>query len=117
MIVTYSIYLIFLKVVNYRVSYTIAYITGIAVAYVLNKIFVFNTNNKLISIFLYPFIYFIQYLSSLLILWILVSQLRLRVELGPLVIGIISIPLTYWLNRLVFIGTQADYQDVVILKK
>ena len=44
--VTYFIYLLLLQVLNYQVSYTIAFVSGIAIAFLLNKLFVFKTDRK-----------------------------------------------------------------------
>ena len=87
-------------------SYTIAYVTGIGIAFLLNKIFVFKTHRGWKSVMVYPFVYFAQYLFGILVLWLIVSQLGLSVELGPLVVVVLTIPLTYWLSRLAFVGLE-----------
>ena len=56
---------------------------------------------------LYPFVYFAQYIFGMLLLWLVVSQLGLSVKLGPLIVVILTIPLTYWLSRLAFVGLES----------
>jgi putative flippase GtrA len=105
--VTYFIYLLLLQVLNYQVSYTIAFVSGIAIAFLLNKLFVFKTHRGWKTVMLYPFVYFAQYIFGMLLLWFVVGQLDLSVELGPLVVVILTIPLTYWLSRLAFVGLES----------
>jgi putative flippase GtrA len=102
--VTYVIYLLLLQVLNYQFSYAIAYVSGIAIGFLLNRLFVFETHRGWKSLALYPFIYLAQYLSGAMILWLVVGQMRVKTEVGPLVVVILTIPLTYWLSKLAFIG-------------
>jgi len=105
-IVSYSVYLICLRFINYQVSYTIAYVTGIIVAFILNKQFVFESSGKWRSIILFPIVYINQYLFGMFFLWLLISKLGMKVEFGPLVVAVLTIPLTYWLSALVFVGKK-----------
>lgn len=106
--VTYGIYLILLQTVNYQISYTIAYVTGIVLTFLLNRLFVFKVHQGWKSIMLYPLVYAFQYLFGMLVLWLGVSYLGLNVALGPMVVVILSIPLTYWLSKLVFVGHKSN---------
>lgn len=110
-IITYAIYLVLLQIINYQLSYTIAFVAGIMIAYFLNKVFVFKTHQGWKSVMLYPFVYFIQYLFGMLILWLLVSQTGLSVEFAPLVVVALSVPLTYWLTRFVFVGLERNKKE------
>lgn len=112
--ITYAIYLLLLQVISYQVSYTLAYVTGIAIAFLLNKIFVFKTHRGWKSVILYPLVYFAQYLLGILILWLVVDQLGLRAEFGPLAVIVLTIPLTYWLNRLVFVGIVSKTNNEIL---
>lgn len=102
--VTYVLYLLLLQILGYKASYTIAYVIGIAIAFLLNKRLVFKTHLGWKSVMLYPFVYLAQYLFGIMVLWLLVSQFGLMAELGPLAVVVLSIPLTYWLNKLAFEG-------------
>ncbi len=106
-VVTYVMYLLLLQVLSYQVSYTIAFVSGIAIAFLLNKLFVFKTHRGWQTVMLYPFVYFAQYIFGMLLLWLVVSQLGLSVKLGPLIVVILTIPLTYWLSRLAFVGLES----------
>jgi putative flippase GtrA len=111
-IVSYSVYLIGLQFFSYQVSYTIAYVTGIMVAFLLNKLFVFESSRKWSSIILFPVVYIAQYIFGIFFLWLLISQLGMKVELGPLVVAILTIPLTYWLSALVFVGKESNSKNL-----
>jgi putative flippase GtrA len=110
--VTYGIYLFLLQEVNYQISYTIAYVTGIVLTFLLNKLFVFKAHQGWKSLVLFPLVYVFQYLFGMLILWLGVRYLGLDVKFGPLVVVILSIPLTYLLSRLVFVGPERKANDV-----
>lgn len=107
---TYSTYLIMLQFVGYQVAFTLSYAFGIIVAYGLNRVFVFGSHRGWHSVLFFPFVYLIQYLASLAILWLWVKQLSMPVELAPLAAIAFTIPLTFVLSRLVF--TRADAKKV-----
>jgi putative flippase GtrA len=115
--VTYGIYLLLLQIVNYQISYTIAYVTGIVFTFVLNRLFVFKTHQGWKSLILFPLVYVFQYLFGMLILWLGVQYLSLDVKFGPLVVVILSIPLTYLLSKFVFVGHKTKSTSTKIVKK
>ena len=100
--VTYIIYVALLQILEYRLAYTVAYVVGILLSYSLNRAFVFRSHRGWSSVLLFPFVYLAQYLVSLAIVWIGVSNLGLPKLLAPPVAILISIPLTYLLSRFVF---------------
>lgn len=99
---TYAGYLVLLNFTGYKLAYSIAYIFGIALAFMVNRFFVFRTHRGWQSIMLFPFVYLAQYLASLAIVWICVDQLSLKKEVAPLIAVTITIPLTFMLSRFVF---------------
>lgn len=101
-VVTYLVYLLLLQIFSYTVAYSIAYAFGILLAFILNRYFVFQTSRGAKAAFLFPFIYLIQYLTSLLIIWLWVEKLDLNVMLAPLASIILTIPITYSLSKLLF---------------
>jgi putative flippase GtrA len=105
--ITYLIYLILLRVMNYQLSYTITYITGIILAFFLNRRFVFRTHRGWKSILLYPLVYVFQYLFGMLVLWFIVNQLAWSAKLGPLFVVVLSVPLTYLLSKFIFVGRES----------
>lgn len=100
--VTYGLYLLLLNVLAYQASYTIAYVTGIVLAFVLNRFFVFQSHRGLTSIILFPTVYLAQYLLNLIVVWLWVDRLHLSDKLAPLAAIALSVPVTYGLSRHVF---------------
>jgi len=99
---TYVIYLALLQFTGYRLAYTISYATGILLSYVINRVFVFRSHRGLASALLFPFVYLIQYLAGLVVLWVWVDKLGFAKAFAPLIAIIATIPLTYLLSRYVF---------------
>ncbi|MEO8779684.1 MAG: GtrA family protein [Rhodanobacter sp.] len=100
--VTYAVYLGLLGVLGYKIAYSIAYVVGIVLAFLINRLFVFQTHRGWRSMVLFPFVYLAQYLVSLAVLWAWVEHLHMSSKLAPLIAIVITIPLTFVLSRLVF---------------
>lgn len=100
--VTYAAYLSLVKITDYRTAFTLAYVFGIALAFVINRLFVFQTHRGWRSVIMFPFVYLIQYLASIAIVWLWVEKLNLPKEVAPLTAIVVTIPLTFVLSRLVF---------------
>lgn len=101
--VTYVIYIGLLKFVSYQVSYTIAYVSGIAFSYILNRSFVFRNHRGTLSILLYPFVYLIQYVIGIALLWLCIDKASMSDVIAPLIVIATTMPITYSLSRIVFI--------------
>ncbi|MEE4820199.1 GtrA family protein [Pseudomonas alliivorans] len=99
---TYGLYLVLLTFLSYNVSYTLSYLTGILLAYTLNRFFVFKSHQGMRSIILLPLIYLVQYCLSLAILWCWVEKLELDARLAPLVAIALTLPVTFALSKLAF---------------
>jgi putative flippase GtrA len=99
---TYGIYLILLIALPYKASYTISYLIGIILAYILNRFFVFNSHRGMQSALLLPLIYGFQYVLSMLILWCWVEKFGLDEKLAPLAAIIMTIPITYLFSKFAF---------------
>lgn len=99
---TYALYLMLLNIINYKASYTITYIFGIFLSYILNRYFVFKSTTGSRSILLYPLVYVAQYLTSMGILWLWVDYLHLNEKAAPLIAILITIPITYLLSKAIF---------------
>lgn len=111
--VTYVVYLLLLRVIDYRIAYTAAYVAGILLAYALNRVFVFRTHRGLSSMLLFPLVYVMQYLVSLAAVWIWVDWLELAKALAPLMAIVITVPLTYFFSKLIFVRKERSKDDGV----
>lgn len=99
---TYVLYLLLIRLLPYRTSYTIAFIAGIALAYGLNRFFVFRSKGGLSTVTLFPAVYLLQYLLGLGIVSFWIETLGWYVELAPLAAITLTIPLTFLLSRRLF---------------
>lgn len=96
---TYAIYYIFHLTLPYQFAYAAAYLSGIVFSYWINATFVFKTPMTWRGLFAYPVVYLVQYLISALLLGTLVEQLDMPKILAPLVVIVVSIPLTFIMTR------------------
>ncbi|MGE7138645.1 GtrA family protein [Luteibacter sp. NPDC031894] len=103
---TYLLYLALIQVMGYKIAYTIAYLFGIVLAFVINRFFVFQTHRGWRSMLLFPFVYLAQYLASMLVLRLWIDEFHQSKEAGPIIAIIVTVPLTYALSRLVFHGRR-----------
>ncbi len=101
-ILTYLLYLLLLHFFSYKISYTLCFLTGIVIAYFLNRIFVFRSSAGWRTVALLPLVYLIQYLAGLGIILLWVEVLNWSVFFAPLVAVIITIPVTFMLSYLIF---------------
>lgn len=100
-VVTYVLYLLILNVSNITIAYTTSYILGILISYFLNVIFVFKTKVSIKKFFQFPLVYVVQYFLNTFFLIILVKNLNVNEKLAPLIILIISIPITFILTKVI----------------
>jgi putative flippase GtrA len=98
--VTYAIYLALLPWSGYAVAYTIAYVTGIALSYVLSTWYVFRVRRDLRGLALFPLVYLAQYLIGMLVLSLSVSSFGVPEKFALLISIAITVPMTFVLSRL-----------------
>lgn len=103
---TYAMYLLLLKFLPYLWSYSISYVCGILFAFLMSRFFVFKEQQGLKTVLFFPLIYLAQYLLGALIVWLWVKKLMLPVSIAPLVAIILSLPITFTLSKLVFVGRK-----------
>lgn len=96
---TYLLYLIFLKLTSYFWAYSISYILGIIISYFLNTLFVFREKTSLKKFLQFPIVYLVQYLINTFFLYLFVNVLSIRKEISPIIIIVITIPITFLLSK------------------
>src|SRR5215217_5825700 len=101
---TYLIYLGLLPVAGYQASYAIAFTCGIAISYVLGRVFVFKAHQGYRSVLLLPLVYLIQYAVGAAVVWAWVAVLRQHAMLAPAIAILVTLPLTYLLSKFAFVG-------------
>jgi putative flippase GtrA len=101
-IATYAIFVVFLMVLPYMESYSIAYVAGLAISYWLNSVFVFEKSVAKASPLSFVIVYLVQYLVGALLMWALVTQLSVPPKFGLAIVMLISAPATFVALRQVF---------------
>ena len=100
--ITYLLYFSLLPFFSYKIAYTAAFILGILVSYGLNALFVFKAKVAIKSMIRFPLIYLIQYLLGIALVTTLIEYLGVAAWLAPMIVIIITVPLTFVLSRLIF---------------
>lgn len=103
-VATWLLYLLLIQFLSYRVGYSIAFFTGIALAYVLSRHFVFRREGGAAAVAVFPLIYLFQYLLGLGIVSVWVEVLGWQEALAPLAAIALTVPITFFLTRRVFSG-------------
>lgn len=98
--ITYVAYLLLNIFLDYKLAYSISYIMGIIIAYLINSLFVFKVQLSMLRLLIYPIIYLVQYLINLLILVQLV-RLDVSEQAAPIVVIVVTLPLVYVLNKII----------------
>lgn len=103
-LITWLIYIMLLNKFGYKCSYTTAYVVGIFLGFIFNRFFVFRDSRGVISIILFPFVYLVQYLLGLLVVWAWVDLMQMQAILAPIMSTIIVVPVTFIFSRYIFNG-------------
>ncbi len=120
---TYGLYLLLHKLFFYQVAYAIAYAAGIIFSYWFNASVVFKTPLSWRGLLTYPIVYVVQYCVSALLLGVLIERLSIPTQIGPLVVLVMLIPLTYVMSRYILRGRsqrsaeEAPEPDSAALRK
>jgi putative flippase GtrA len=103
--VTYGMYAAFLLLLlPYKVSYSLAYIGGIIISYYLNSQFVFKEPVTLVKFLKYPVVYVVQYGLGIIILYVCIDIWSVSKWLAPIVVIVISLPVTFVISKLIIKG-------------
>jgi putative flippase GtrA len=102
-VLTYVLYLGLLLLVPYVWAYSLTYVAGICIGYLLNAHWVFKKASNLSSATAYPLTYALNYLLSVGLLWFLVELIHISKEIAPLLVVGISVPLMYVVTKSIFL--------------
>lgn len=100
-LLTLGLYWLLLPVIGYGPAYTISFVAGIVISYVLNARFVFRVAASQRSAILFPGVYAVQYCAGLAVLWLWSSVLGLSPAYGVVASIAVTVPITFVLARLV----------------
>lgn len=99
---SYLVYLALNVWLPYWAAYTIGYVAGIALSYVVNRHFVFRAGASVAGTLAFPVVYLGQWALGLVIVWFWVDVLAWTDTVAPLVASAITVPLTFTLIRRIF---------------
>lgn len=95
----YGGYLLLLHWLRYEIAYTIAYLAGIALSYVLNALIVFRQPLRRRAALRYPLVYIVQFLLGLVLLKVLIEFCGIANWLAPALVIVLTIPVTFLMSR------------------
>ena len=98
---TYVIYLLLLMVIDYKLAYVLSFVSGIAIAMALNAKFVFQTRLTFNKAAGFVAAYCLQLVFGTLILQLVVEQTTVSRTLAPLCVMVVTVPLSFFMNRYV----------------
>jgi putative flippase GtrA len=96
---TYVLLVVLMRAMDYRTAYTIVYVLGIAIAYVLNSRYVFRVSLQARKAVAFPLVYALQWLIGLAWLWFLVDGCGVAKEIAALLVVALNVPLGFLLTR------------------
>jgi putative flippase GtrA len=95
----YVLYLGLLQVFGYRVAYSIAFVLGVLMSYALNTRYVFRQPFSWSKLLQFPLVYLAQYALGIALLYVLVEVLSVAAFAAPLIVVVVSVPVTFILSR------------------
>lgn len=97
----YGLYLLLNLALDYRIAYTLSYVAGIGISFVLNSLYVFRQPLRWQHLAVYPLVYVLQYAAGLATVWLFVSVMGWPEALAPWAAVAASLPLTFIATRFV----------------
>ena len=91
------------RIAPYLLAYSVVYVAGIGISYVLNTSFVFRRRKTVRTAALFPLVYVAQYLLGMLLMWLLVDHAGFGPTASAAIVIVISVPLTFVLSRTVLL--------------
>lgn len=96
---TYGLYFGLQVVMPYQPAYALAFAIGIMFSYWFNATIVFNTPVSWKGFFAFPLVYVAQYVLSAVLLSVFIEHFGVVQSIAPLVVIIVTIPITFVLTR------------------
>lgn len=96
---SYLLYLFLLSFFAYEIAYSFSFVAGIFYSSIVNLKFTFKTTVNVRRIVLSLFVYLLVYLLGLNLLVFFVTFLGIPKAFGPLLVLIVTVPLTFFLLR------------------
>jgi len=96
---SYAVYLFLIFFFSYQISYIVAFVSGVALSFVLNSKYVFEVQQTLRKFTLFPLVYLVQYLLGALLMDVIIEVLGVSKFFAPLFVIICLTPVSYLLSK------------------
>jgi putative flippase GtrA len=110
---SWLVYLGLLQLVSYRAAYTLSFVFGVLLSFLLNSWYVFGVPLRWRRLLPYPGVYLAQYAVGYVVVWLAVEKLGLPAWSGPLAALVFTLPLGFLLTRRVLVGRTNGPRDGV----
>jgi putative flippase GtrA len=104
--VTYAVYLALLPFLAYGTAYTVAFLTGIVIAYALQSRYVFRTRATWQTTLVFPLIYLVPYAAGRIALRLLVESGVASREVALAGVLLVTVPIGFVASRALFRGRR-----------
>jgi len=98
-VASYAVFLVLLEVMSYLAAYTISYVFGVVISYLLLTSFVFRTPRRVVTALRFPLVYIAQYLVGTAVMVLLVETWGVRAPVAAIAAIVASIPVSFLLSR------------------
>lgn len=98
--ITYGLFVLLQWIIPAVAAYTIAYIAGILLSYVINTMYVFKAKPSVRTALQFPAIYVVQYVSGLIFL-ALFTYIGLSNAIAMLLVIVVNVPISFFMTRYV----------------
>lgn len=105
------VYLLLLMWFRYETAYVVAYVLSIGTSYLLSARFVFRQRMQWRAAALFPLVYVVQLAIGFVLLRLLVEQLRVAQAFAPLLVVLLTLPLTFLLSRRIVVTRDGSSND------
>jgi putative flippase GtrA len=100
-VLTQLLYMALLLVTSYGISYSLSYVVGVPLAYVLNSKFVFKARMSWKKMLQYPSVYLVQYALGMALMVVVVEWIGIPEWIAPVPILALVIPVTFLMTRFI----------------
>ncbi|MFY9822080.1 MAG: GtrA family protein [Thermoanaerobaculia bacterium] len=105
---TWLLYLLLLRGMSYRWAYSLSYVAGILLSFLLNSRFVFRVPLRWRNLVRYPAVYVLQYLLGYTVIYVAVGLAGLDSRLGPAAVLAVTVPVGFLLSRRVLSPEEVE---------
>lgn len=110
-VVTLVLYVALLAFLPHPLAYTLTFVAGVVLSYLLNRSFVFRSVGGVATMLLFPLVYVVQYLVGLLVILVWVDLLSLPAALASIAAVIVTLPITFALLRWLFVARRHAHEN------